>query len=406
MKQGKCFVLKKKYLTLALRLATLLLCAIILAACEKSGPTGPTNQPLSEPGSVIPQPESVQQQSGTFVLTENTSIYVNSGSIEITAIGQYLADRLRPSTGFQLNVVPVSGSPESGHVYLTTVGGDPSLGEEGYTLTVTNNSVMLVAYQPAGLFRGIQTIRQLLPPSIESSTKQSGPWEIGAVTISDHPRFAWRGMMLDVARHFFSVQDVKRTIDLIAYYKINRLHLHLSDDQGWRIMINSWPNLAIIGGSTGVGGGPGGYYTQEEYSDIVAYAQSRYIMIVPEIDMPSHINSALASYGVLNRSGNPTRLYTGFGVGIGTLALSLDTTYAFVRDVIRELAAITPGPYIHIGGDEAPIPTADYTRFIEWVQGVIQSNGKQMIGWEEIAREIFPLPQSHNTGRVPSLKMP
>lgn len=198
--------------------------------------------------------------------------------------------------------------------------------------------------------------------------------------------------MLDVARHFFGVDDVKRYIDLMAYYKLNRFHMHLSDDQGWRLMIDSWPDLATYGGSTAVGDGPGGYYTQAEYADIVAYAQSRYIVVVPEIDMPGHTNAALTSYAELNCDGQAPPLYTGTEVGFSSLCIDKEITFAFVGDVIREITALTPGPYVHIGGDEAHSTSAeDYLRFIERVQRIVQENGKQMVGWGEIARsELLP----------------
>ncbi len=341
---------------------------------------------------VIPLPVSVETTGGTFALTATSDIYVEPGTAELTAVGQYLADKLAPATGYRMQVLGTTGPPPAnGHIYLTVANRDPALGEEGYELTVTQDSVTLAAYRAAGLFRGLQTIRQLLPPSIESATVQPGPWEIAAGTIRDYPRFAWRGAMLDVARHFFGVDDVKRYIDLLAYYKLNRFHLHLSDDQGWRLMIDSWPNLALYGGSAEVGGGPGGYYTQAEYSDLVAYAQSRYITIVPEIDMPSHTNAALASYAELNCDGKAPPLYTGIEVGFSSLSIAIESTFVFVDDVIRELAALTPGPYLHIGGDEAhSTSAADYVRFIARVQEIVQARGKQMIGWEEIAQsELF-----------------
>jgi hexosaminidase len=265
------------------------------------------------------------------------------------------------------------------------------------------------------LFYGLQTIRQLLPAKVELKTVQQGPWEIATGTIRDYPSYTWRGSMLDVARHFFSVEDVKRYIDLLAYYKMNVMHLGLTNDQGWRIEIKSWPNLATHGGSTQVGGGKGGYYTQEQYKDLVAYASERFITLVPEIDMPGHINAALASYGELNSGiivpmeGNgttanglaepkketqadlgkdkPTRLYSGIGVGFSTLSLTKPSTFKFVEDVIRELAAITPGPYIHIGGDEAHVTKKeDYIVFINRFQEIVKANNKKMIGWEEIAQ--------------------
>lgn len=302
-------------------------------------------------------------------------------------IGQYLADRLKPSTGYEMSVLATSGAPASGNIYLTTVDGDPALGEEGYELAITPDMVTLGACQPAGLFRGIQTIRQLLPPQIASSTVQPGPWKIAAGMIRDYPRFVWRGTMLDVARHFFSVEDVKRYIDLLAYYKINRFHMHLSDDQGWRIAIHTWPNLATHGGSTQVGGGRGGYYTQAEYSNIVTYAQRRYIMVVPEIDMPGHTHAALASYAELNCNGVAPALYTGTDVGFSSLDTGREKTWAFVDDVIGEMAALTPGPYLHIGGDEASATSAaDYVHFIGRIQAIVNAHGKQMVGWEEIAQ--------------------
>jgi hexosaminidase len=266
-------------------------------------------------------------------------------------------------------------------------GADPALGDEGYELTITPEMTKLVANQPAGLFYGVQTIRQLLPPAIDSSTNQPGAWAMGTGTITDTPRFAWRGAMLDVARHFFSVRDVTRYIDLLAYYKINRLHLHLSDDQGWRIQINSWPNLALYGGSLEVGGTPGGYYSQDDYAYIVDYAKSRYITIIPEIEMPGHITAALASYPELTCDGIAPELFTGTNVGFSSICVDKDVTATFLGDVIGELAALTPGPYIHIGGDEAQATDqAGYISFIELVQSIVEANGKQVVGWEEIAQ--------------------
>lgn len=336
---------------------------------------------------LIPLPVSVKAAEGTFTLTPTTAIYVEPENAEITAIGQYLADKLNPSTGYGIKVLAATGAPSKGNIYLTTTGADQALGDEGYELTVTSDGVTLVAYQPAGLFRGVQTIRQLLPASIESAGVQAGPWPMPAVVIRDYPRFAWRGVMLDVARHFFSVEDVKRYIDLAAAYKMNRFHLHLADDQGWRIEIKSWPNLTAHGGSTEVGGGPGGYYTQEDYASLVAYAQARYITLIPEIDMPGHTNAALASYPELNCDGKAPELYTSTEVGFSSLCVGQENTYTFVEDVIRELAAMTPGPYLHVGGDESQATAPeDYLRFVNRVQTIVQTQGKQMIGWEEIAQ--------------------
>ena len=193
--------------------------------------------------------------------------------------------------------------------------------------------------------------------------------------------------MLDVARHFFGVEDVKRYMDLMSIYKMNVFHLHLSDDQGWRIEIKSWPNLTQHGGSTEVGGGEGGFYTQEQYKDLVKYAQDRYITLVPEIDMPGHTNAALASYPELNCDGKATELYTGIKVGFSTLCTTKEITYKFIDDVVRELSAITPGPYLHIGGDEShSTPKEYYIPFVAKVRDIVQSHGKHVIGWEETSQ--------------------
>ncbi len=373
-----------------------------LTSCKP--PVPPTD--LSKEN-IIPQPISITATGNAFVLTDDSDIFVE-GPEELKQIGQYLADKLNPSTRFDMKVASTTGAPKSGNIYLT-LSADPQLGEEGYELNITNNLLKLAANKPAGLFRGIQTLRQVFPAKIELSTAQQGPWKIPTGVIRDYPSYAWRGSMLDVARHFFGVEDVKRYIDLISYYKINILHLHLSDDQGWRIEIKSWPNLTKHGGSTQVGGGKGGFYTQEQYADLVAYSQARYITIVPEIDLPGHINSALASYGELNggtivpeegrvalskpsrdilgAKTKPTELYTGIAVGWSTLRVEKEVTFKFVEDVLRELAALTPGPYLHIGGDEAAATKKkDYITFINRFKDIVKANGKIMVGWEEIAQ--------------------
>ena len=337
---------------------------------------------------IIPKPVSIKATGDYFTLKSGSDIYVGGESAELKKIGQFLADRLNVSTGYDINVKSTDKTPGSGNIYLMLTGNNanPKLGEEGYELTITKKLVILSANTPAGLFRGVQTIRQVLPARIEMTTKQKGPWEIATGTITDYPSYSYRGTMLDVSRHFFGVEDVKRLIDFLAYYKMDALHLHLSDDQGWRIEIKSWPNLTQHGGSTEVGGGKGGFYTQEQYTEIVNYAKDRYITIIPEIDMPGHTNAALASYAELNCSGKATELYTGIDVGFSTLCTSLDITYKFIDDVVRELAAITPGPYIHIGGDEShSTKREDYIPFINKVQDIVLSHGKKVVGWDDIA---------------------
>ena len=336
---------------------------------------------------LIPLPASISPSEGVFPLVTTTPIQVQAGKPRIVAIGKYLANCLAPSTGFDFQVVESSDQPQIGRIVLTTLDADSNLGDEGYQLTVTPDQVVIRAVQPIGLFWGVQTLRQLLPSGSESATLQPGPWEVPTVEIQDVPRFPWRGTMLDISRHFFSLSDVKQYIDLLAYYKLNILHLHLSDDQGWRLMIESWPNLAIHGGSTQVGGGPGGFYTQAEYAELVAYAQSRCITIVPEIDLPGHTNAALASYPELNKDGKAPPLYTGTNVGFSSLCIEKEITHVFLQDIIAELAGMTPGPYLHIGGDETHSTSPeDYRDFILRIQAMVQSHGKQMVGWDEVAR--------------------
>lgn len=340
---------------------------------------------LINPSDLIPKPVSVQPNNETFQLTESTSVYFIGESQEATQIGEYLAAKLRPATGFKLPVAKSSEEIKSGNIYLE-LNADSALGNEGYELQITKSAIKLSANKPAGLFYGVQTIRQLFPESVELSSVQQSGWKIAGTIIRDYPLYALRGSMLDVARHFFSVSDVKRYIDLLACYKMNLLHLHLSDDQGWRIEIKSWPNLTTHGGSTQVGGGKGGFYTQDEYKDIVKYAADRFITIVPEIDMPGHTNAALASYAELNCNDSATKLYTGIEVGFSTLCTKKDITYKFIDDVVRELSELTPGPYLHIGGDEShATKKEDYIPFMSKVQDIVKKYGKTAIGWDEIA---------------------
>jgi hexosaminidase len=336
--------------------------------------------------SLIPKPEMLTAGDGTFELSANTALYVPAAEPEVADIARLLAERLSAATGWSVRVLTASGTPAAGGIHFT-LGGAATLGEEGYALTVTRDRVSLGAAKPAGLYRGVQTIRQLLPPAIESATPQPGPWRMPCVTITDRPRFAWRGAMLDVARHFFGVADVKHFIDLAAYYKMNRLHLHLSDDQGWRLAIDAWPTLTTVGGATQVGGGTGAFfYTKADYTEIVAYAAARHITVVPEIDLPGHTNAVLTSSAELNCDGVARPPYTGIEVGFSSLCLRHPKTLSFVNDVVAEIAALTPGPYFHIGGDEARSTDAvEYVRFIEEVQAIVASHGKRTVGWEEIA---------------------
>ncbi|WP_405481014.1 beta-N-acetylhexosaminidase [Streptomyces sp. NBC_00009] len=333
-------------------------------------------------GQVVPAPASVAAGGPAYEITSKTRIRVERDSKEAQRVADYLAGVLRPSTGYRL---PITGQGGDDGIRLELSGRAKDLGAEGYRLVSGRGSVTITAHKAAGLFHGVQTLRQQLPAEVEKSSKQTGPWLVAGGTIEDSPRYGYRGAMLDVSRHFFGVDKVKRYIDELALYKVNKLHLHLSDDQGWRIAIDSWPKLATYGGSTQVGGGQGGYFTKAQYKEIVQYAASRYLEVIPEIDMPGHTNAALASYAELNCDGVAPPLYTGTNVGFSSLCVNKDRTYDFVDDVIRELAAITPGKYLHIGGDEAHSTShEDYVAFMDKVQPIVAKYGKTVIGWHQL----------------------
>jgi len=356
--------------------------ALIAASCG----SGEGNAPVVDDDPVgilhvIPKPRSVSGDTGHLHFDAGSRIAV---SAETQPVGELLAASLRSSTGWAWNIV--LGEPAVGDIVLRI---DPALnGEEGYVLVIDERAATVRAATPAGVFYGTQTLIQLLPPEIERPAVAAGVvWRVPMVTIEDSPRFAWRGTMLDVGRHFFDADEIKRLIDLSARYKINRFHIHLTEDAGWRIEIKSWPDLTAIGATTDHSGGPGGYYTQEQFADIVAYAEARFVTIVPEIDLPGHTNAALASYAELNESGERTELTATVPFGSSSLWVDGPDTARFVDDVVREVAALVPGPYFHIGGDEAlATEEDDYVAFIRMAQGIVASHGKTMVGWGEIGQ--------------------
>ncbi|MEO1261139.1 MAG: beta-N-acetylhexosaminidase [Bacteroidota bacterium] len=350
-------------------------------SCEEEIPTDLTKSPL------IPLPTSVTATGSSFQLSKGMSIYVDNENEEAKKVADYLANVLNGPTGFGIEVKDKSTDVPKGQIVLAINGDSSASGREGYELEIAKDQVKLTASNGAGLFMGIQTIRQLLPPEIESSQIQNRSWSIPTGTISDYPRYSHRGSMLDISRHFFGVDDIKRYIDFLAAFKMNVLHLHLTDDQGWRIEIKKWPNLTTHGGSTEVGGGQGGFLTQEDYTEIVQYAADRHILIIPEIDMPGHTNAALSSYPELNCDGKATELYTGTEVGFSSFCVDKEITYQFIDDVVKELAALTPGPYIHVGGDEShATKKEDYLIFINKAKDIVEKNGKRMMGWDETAQ--------------------
>lgn len=306
-------------------------------------------------------------------------------SVTMQRVTTLLADSIGGTIGLRPDRVASSTVSEY-ELFVSLDTTDDNWKPSEYTLVVSSKSILITAGDYDGIFAGANTVRQLISHHKYDEADPSANVRIDTGTVSDWPRYEWRGAMLDVVRHFINVSDVKKYINLLSLYKLNVLHLHLTDDQGWRIEIKSWPDLTTVGGSTQVGGGDGGFYTQDQYREIVTYAHNRNVMIVPEIDFPGHINAALASYPELNCDGSAPELFTGTEVGISSLCFSDPDTWPFVKDVIREVASLTPSPYIHIGGDEAhQSDKDDYIDFIGKLEEYVQSLGYTMVGWEEIA---------------------
>lgn len=324
---------------------------------------------------LLPWPAKVQPLAGEFTITARTRMAALGTGLDDHLFTHLVAD-LHRATGFHL---ARTTQPTTGDIVLQLDTEANEHGPEGYTLDVSTADVHLRAATTAGLWNGSRTLLQLFP---HRASEHSTP----AVHIVDHPRFEHRGVMLDVARHFFSPDHVMRLVELIARFKINRLHLHLSDDQGWRMAIDGWPALTSIGGAGAVDGDFGGQFTRADYRELVAHAARHSVTIIPEIDMPGHTNAALASIPKLNLDGISPPPYTGRGVGFSSLRLAAPATRQFITDVITQLAADTPGDWLHIGGDEAHVtPAPEYAEFIALLQRAVGEHGKHMIGWEEIA---------------------
>jgi hexosaminidase len=376
---------------------------------------------------LIPQPVEIKQSSGLFRLTASAKISYNAA--EVRSVADMLARKIGIATGFSIKSVQGNSGTIQLNINKTA---DPKIGNEGYELTVTPKNIIISANGPAGLFYGMQTLLQLLPAEIESRNTIKANWTIPAVRITDYPRFSWRGMMLDVSRHFFSKEDVKKYIDEIAEFKFNTFHWHLTDDEGWRIEIKSLPGLTEVGACRVPRGGhfgdrkdpqPGekatdcGFYTQEDVKEIIKYARERFVTIIPEIDIPGHSMAAVASYPELSCTRNPEAKVnpgTNFAewYGNGTFRMFIDNTlnpsdekvYEFLDKVFTEMAALFPGPYIHVGGDECykGFWTADegcqslmkklnikhvedlQGYFINRVDTILKAKGKKLLGWDEI----------------------
>ena len=381
--------------------------------------------------SLIPIPVSMQNGQGKFILTKNATIELKTKDGDAQRVAGFLSKKLSVATGYKIPVKIVNtGSRSGGNISLAIVQ-DATLGNEGYKLITNPNSVLLSANKPAGLFYGMQTLLQLLPKEIESKTLvNKKTWAIPSVTITDYPRFGWRALMFDVSRHFFTKQDVKTFIDNMVQYKYNLLHLHLTDDQGWRIEIKSLPNLSKVGawrakreGAWGNTEAPdasepktyGGFYTQDDIKEIVQYAKDRFVNILPEIDVPAHSMAAVASYPELSctpgsyavNASEEFQVWDSSGNHAlidNTLCPANENVYAFLDKVFTEVAQLFPFEYIHIGGDEAAknfwakseavkalmqkegLKNMDEVQsyFVKRVEKIIQSKGKKLIGWDEI----------------------
>lgn len=348
---------------------------LFLPACER------TNKAEEFGLAIIPKPLNLTPSGGTFLLNGQTQIFVDFSLLDIANdFGKSVKLNLPISHPEDVNIEHQSKKQNSIYIYLSD---STQFIGESYSLRIEENQILLSAKTRQGIFWGLQSLKQIIPHDRNENT----PILLPTVAIYDKPLFPWRGAMLDVARHFFSVQEVKRYIDLISAYKINRLHLHLSDDQGWRIEIKSWPKLTSTGAKTQVGGGPGGFFSQAEYKEIVQYAQEKFITIIPEIDMPGHVHAALVSYDELSCAQYDNKeAYTGLEVGFSYLCPDKPVVYQFIQDVIREIATITPGPYIHIGGDEVEhLDVNEYIKFINYIRTTVKATGKTMVGWEDIS---------------------
>jgi hexosaminidase len=316
---------------------------------------------------VIPLPQKVEGRAGEFRLQAATRILVDAPS---GGTGEYLAERLRKSTGYPLKVeVTTSAKVPKRSIWLTTKGAQAGRGAEAYQLTVAPDSVVIRASGQAGLFYGVQTLLQLLPPEVFSAQPVCDrEWKIACVQIEDEPRFKWRGFLLDVSRHFFTKEEVKQFLDLMALHKLNTFHWHLVDGIGWRIEIKRYPRLTEVGAwrngigyqldpksstAYGADGRYGGYYTQADIREMVAYAQARHITIVPEIEMPGHIRSALAAYPELSCFGGAFNTEPDAKLPAPAVyCAGNEQTFEFLQNVLAEVIALFPGKYIHIGGDE------------------------------------------------------
>lgn len=374
---------------------------LLLVAC---GGNPGTTKSYNEGINIIPMPQSLTVQTGSFRLKNGTTL--GAATPEAKAVAEFFASKMERSTGYKLPVA------EKGAILLN-MDEAANTGEEGYQLEVTPEQVTVTAATAQGLFYGMQSFLQLLPAEIESPQAVKGiAWTAPAVNISDQPRFSYRGIHMDPCRHFMSVEDIKRQLDVFAMLKINRLHWHLTEDQGWRIEIKKYPKLTEVGARRieGEGYEYGGFYTQEEVKDIVQYAAERFITIIPELEIPGHELAAIAAYPELSCKGEPTTPRIIWGVEDIVMCPGKEEVFEFLEDVVDEMVALFPGTYFHIGGDECPKSSwkacplcqkrireeglkADgkhspeellQTYVVKRMEKYLAKYGKKIIGWDEI----------------------
>lgn len=356
---------------------------------------------------IIPQPVEIEIKKGFFVFDNKLIIYNTANDSSVNSIAVYLKEILI-NKGKVTDIQIFNGAAKIKRGLFLFINKNLSnLGDEGYELNITQNRIDITASHIRGLFYGVQSLRQLLPAEFESKTGMTKPgFKIPCVEITDNPKFKWRGMLLDCGRHFMDKEFVKRYIDLLAYYKMNTLHWHLTEDQGWRIEIKKYPKLTEIGSwrTEADGSRYGGFYTQDEIKEVVEYAKERFVNVVPEIELPGHSVAAIASYPNLSCTGKQIDVETQWGVFKDIYCAGNDTTINFLKDVLTEVMSLFPSKYIHIGGDEAPKyrwenctkcqnriknnALKDEHELQSWFIGqfdeFLSQNGRKLIGWDEI----------------------
>lgn len=371
--------------------------SLVFFACGEKMVVKPYNEGLH----IIPEPERITQQTGEFVLNPNTLFIIDNDTLD--AIAGYFKYKIKQSTGYQL----ADGQEAERNYIRLALDTTLNLKEEGYKLAVLPEGIWVRSQSPQGIFYGMQTVMQLLPAEIESGQVINNiVWAMPCVEIEDEPAYSYRGMMLDVSRHFHDVAFVKKQLDIMAMFKLNRFHWHLTNDHLWTIEIKKYPRLTEVGSVRRNADGSihKGFYTQEQIKEVVAYAAERFITVIPEVELPGHALAALTAYPELSCTGGPFQLRNKWGVEEDVYCAGNEQTFKFLEDVINEVASLFPGKYFHIGGDECPkvrwnacpkcrkrmrdekLKDAHELQsyFVHRIEKVVLAHGKRMVGWDEI----------------------